>query len=414
MELTYIERSMLDGAKGEAVQRALEYQLKVAEYYKAERFVPVTQVHMTADIDVMGDLGLAFLEEQANLGARFVVPTTTNARCVDFGNCNKLGQCSDSTGKEERIRNIINKMGAITIDTCINYQTAYQPRMNEHVAWGDTGTVIYANSVFGARTNFESGPAAFAAALTGRVPAYGFHLDENRKGTIIFDIEADIKDLADWGILGWFIGSRVFDYNVVPVLNNVARFSPTTDDLKHFGASMATWSLAMFHAVGVTPEARTLEEATGGRTDIERITISDKDLKSVYEKFNDFDEPRASVVVFSGPQLSIAEIRNVANMLEGKKVNKDTTLIITCSEATLVQAKQAGFADTIERAGGIFLTGVCFYILDGLSEIRKANGWKTLVTNSAKLANNVKVHRFVPVVRSTRECIDIAIRGWIE
>ena len=39
-------------------------------------------------------------------------------------------------------------------------------------------SVIYANSVLGARSNFEGGPSALAAALTGRTPRYGYHLDE--------------------------------------------------------------------------------------------------------------------------------------------------------------------------------------------------------------------------------------------
>src|SRR6185312_17150171 len=96
--------------------------------------------------------------------------------------------------------------GVITTDTWINYQTVYQPHLGEHVAWGDTGTVIYANSVFGARTNFESGPAAMAAALTGRTPEYGFHLDRHRKGTFVVHLDASPVDYADWGAIGKIVG----------------------------------------------------------------------------------------------------------------------------------------------------------------------------------------------------------------
>ena len=90
--------------------------------------------------------------------------------------------------------------------SCIYYQTVYQPHLGEHVAWGDTGTVIYANSVFGARSNFESGPAALSAGITGRTPAYGFHLDEHRKGTFTVEVTATLDDLADWGAIGKLVG----------------------------------------------------------------------------------------------------------------------------------------------------------------------------------------------------------------
>ena len=92
----------------------------------------------------------------------------------------------------------LRDMRVATTDTCINHQTVYQPKLGEHVAWGDTGTVIYANSVFGARSNFESGPAALSAGLTGRTPAYGFHLDEHRKGTFTVEVTARLDDLADF------------------------------------------------------------------------------------------------------------------------------------------------------------------------------------------------------------------------
>lgn len=412
MKLSMVEQSMLDGEYGEVVQQALEYQIKVGEYYNAERFVPISQAHITADIEVMGDIGLSFLNDLKEKGGNFKVPATTNARCIEFDKGSTIGQREEMISKERRVINTVKELGAMTIDTCINYQVAAQPHINEHIAWGDTGTVIYANSIFGSRTNFESGPAVISAALTGRVPEYGFHLEENRKGTIVFDVQAEINDLADWGMLGRIIGSKVFDYSKVPVITNVEKFEPTSDDLKHLGASMATWSLAMFHVVGVTPEASTLEMATDGKS-LEVVKITEDDLIKEYQSF-EYTDSQARVIVLSGPQLSLTEIAKVSKLLKGKKIAKDTSFIITTPASTYTQAEQCGYTNIIEEAGGIFLRGVCFYILDGLTEIRKKNGWKTLVTNSVKLANNVKAHRFTPVVRKTEECIDIAVRGSLE
>ena len=125
--------------------------------------------------------------------------------------------------KERELIRCLRRMDVVTTDTCINYQTVYQPHLGEHVAWGDTGTVIYANSVFGARSNFESGPAALAAALTGRTPEYGFHLDEHRQGTFAVRLDAKLDDLADWGAVGKLVGEAHQDYFAVPVFLATAR-----------------------------------------------------------------------------------------------------------------------------------------------------------------------------------------------
>ena len=156
MELTPEEQSILGGGRGEAARRALEYQVSVGRFWGAKRFVPVTNVHMMGDIEVMGDAGLAWLKKEAGLGARCVVGTTTNARCMDFAHCERMGQDAGEAVKEREIIATLRRMDVVTADTCINYQTVYQPHLGEHVAWGDTGTVIYANSVFGARSNFEA------------------------------------------------------------------------------------------------------------------------------------------------------------------------------------------------------------------------------------------------------------------
>ena len=167
MKLTQHEQAMARGDMGAEVKRAIEQQIKVGEFWGAERFVEVTNVHMMGDIEVMGDGGLEHLDCMAKRKARCVVPMTTNARCFDFAHVEALGQDAGEAEKEKQLIAHLRSMDVITSDTCINYQTLYQPHFGEHVAWGDTGTVIYANSVFGARTNFESGPAAMAAAMTG-------------------------------------------------------------------------------------------------------------------------------------------------------------------------------------------------------------------------------------------------------
>ena len=413
MRLTLEEEVILRGDRGEAVEEALRVQLQVGEFFGAQGFVGVSNVHMMGDIEVMGDGGLEFLRRMAGLGARCVVDTTTNARCFDFDYVERLNQDKETAEKEKELISLLQEIRVMTTDTCINYQSLYQPHLGEHVAWGDTGTVIYANSVLGARSNFESGPVAFATALTGRTPAYGFHLDECRKGKILVELEAEPRNLADWGAIGKLIGEKYQDYFSVPVFVGV-KDSPTADELKHLGASLASYgSMGMFHMVGVTPEARTLEDAFGGEEPKRTVTVTDGDIEDLYTSY-DTKGGSANLVVFSGPQLSLYELRTLSELLEGRKVSEGTSLIVTTNRGYKSAGEKLGYLRKIEDAGGMVLEGVCFYILDSIARLRVENGWDNLVTNSAKLANIIAAHKFNPILRRTEECVEVALTGRVE
>jgi len=413
MQLTREEEKMLRGELGEAVKQALRVQLEVGKFFGAERFVPVSNVHMMGDVEVMGDGGLEFLRRMVELEARCAAHTTTNARCFDFAYVERLNQNLDAAEKEKELISYLRQMGVMTTDTCINYQALYQPHFGEHVAWGDTGTVIFANSVLGARSNFESGPAAFSAALTGRTPAYGFHLEEHRKGDVLVRIEADLESLADWGAVGKLVGERHQNYFTVPVFSGVER-SPTADELKHLGASLASYgSMGMYHMVGVTPEAETLERAFGGEEPKHTVTVTNEDLEGLYAGY-DTGDGSANLVVFSAPQLSLYELKTISELLEDKKVSEGTSLIVTTFGGYKATGAKLGYLGKIEEAGGTVLEGVCFYILDSVARLKVENGWDNLVTNSAKLANIIGAHKYNPILRRTEECVDIAITGRID
>jgi predicted aconitase len=410
MDLGLEERAILAGERGEAARRALRYQIEVGRFFGARRFVPVTNVHMMGDIEVMGDGGLAWLRAEAQLGARCIVPATTNARCVDFAHSERLGQDPREVAKERELIAYLRRMDVATTDTCINYQTVYQPHLGEHIAWGDTGTVIYANSVFGARSNFESGPAALAAAITGRTPEYGFHLDAHRRGTFAVRLDAALDDLADWGAVGKLVGEAHQNYFSVPVFHG-ARRAPTADELKHLGAALASYgSMAMFHFVGVTPEAPSLEAAFGGAVAAEEIVVGDEDLERVYRGY-ELGGGEARLVVFSGPQLSLLEMRHLAELFAGRRLAAGTSCFVTTNAGVLAQARRLGYAQALEAAGTTILEGVCFYILQNLSAMRAARGWRNLVSNSAKIVNIIGAHRFNTILRRTRECAEIACSG---
>ena len=401
---------MLEGRHGAPVREAIRYQIEVGEFWDAERFVPVSNAHMMGDIEVMGDAGFNWLRRTCEQRARCVIPITTNARCFDFAFAGRLGQDAGEADKERGIIRALREMKVVTTDTCINYRTVYQPHFGEHLAWGDTGTVIYANSVFGARSNFEGGPAAFAAALTGRTPEYGFHLERHRKGTLVVRLEAKPGDLADWGAVGKIVGERHQNYFTVPVFVGAQR-APIADELKHLGAALASYgSMAMFHMVGVTPEAPSLEAALGGNRAGDEIVIDDAAIERVYTGY-DLRDGNAGLVVFSGPQLSLLEMKSLAAMFHGCMLHPGTQVFVTTSHGVKSAARELGYLADIEAAGATVLEGVCFYILQNLSQMRARNGWTNMVSNSAKIVNIIGAHRFNTILRRTRDCVEIACSG---
>lgn len=400
---------MVAGDEGPIVKWAIDSQISVGRFFGAERFVPVTNAHMMGDIEVLGDAGASFLRGLADQGGAVRVPTTTNARCIDFDRADRLRQDPEMVVKEAAIMQSLRQLGITLTDTCINYQTVYQPAREEHLAWGDTGTVIYANSVFGARSNFESGPAALAAGLTGRTPAYGFHLDEARRGTFRVRVEADLVDITDWGVVGALVGAHTSDYFAVPVFECAG--PPRGDSLKHLGASLASYgSFGMFHMVRVTPEAPDVDAAFHGQAPAPSLVIGESDLAAFYDRYP--AGGRADVVVMTGPQLSVFELARAAELIRGEQVAEGTTFIITTNAQNRAAAAQLGYLETLERAGAVVLSGVCFYLM-AVNEMREAFAWETLVTNSAKVANIVGGYRLRPSLRRTEQCVESAVTGVI-
>lgn len=189
MRLNDEETDILAGKMGFVAQQALQHQIKVGEFFGAEDFVPVTQAHLMADTESLGEAGVRWLEGLAaddDRRAKVRIPTITDPRGTDFAHADLLGQTSAMLDLERRAISAFVKLGVAMTNTCINYQTIQAPTRNEHVAFGDTGVVIYSNSICGARSNFEGGPSALAAGITGRTPRYGFHLPEIRRATCVF------------------------------------------------------------------------------------------------------------------------------------------------------------------------------------------------------------------------------------
>ncbi len=405
MRLSDEEKAMRAGELGEVRRWAIEHQIQVGDFFDAADFVPVSHAHIMADTESLGEAGVALLERLAAMPDRRVrVPTITDPRGLDFAVYKRLGQTDAMAELEARAIAAFREFGVLMTDTCINYQTILPPTFGEHLAMGDTGVTIYSNSVFGARSNFEGGPSALAAGLTGRTPRYGYHLDEARRATHRFRVTSPPRDLAEWGALGGIVGRAAGSYWAVPVIEGIDA-PPGSDALKQFGAAMASYgSVALFHMPGVTPEKPEFAGRKPRATPIGRAEI-DAFLASYDAKGDKVD-----VVVFAAPQLSLIEMAAVADALDGRRVHNETTLLVATSPEIKSAADRMGLTARIEASGAVVAAGICFY-QSYAGELAAANGWTRLLTNSAKLTNIIGGYGYKPTLASLERCVDSAVAG---
>jgi len=413
MKLDDEEKAMLNGELGEPRRWAIEHMMRVGRFFDAPDLVPVTQAHIMADTESLGEAGVEFLEDiaarpQAERQVR--IPMITDPRGIDFCHYRRLGQTEQMASLEQRTIDAFEAMGILMTNTCINYQTIMPPVRGEHLAFGDTGVVIYCNSVFGAYSNFEGGPSSLAAGLSGRTPRYGLHLDRNRVATRRYRVDFEPRHLSDWGALGGIIGARAGSYWEVPVLEGIES-QPGSDEMKHMGAAMASFgSVPLFHVVGVTPEAPTLE-AVCDPSRLEAESVTGADLENFFARYGGKGE-KVDVVVFSAPQLSLLEMQSLAELLNDKKLHKDTSLLAITSPVVAADARRMGLVERIEASGALVLEGMCFY-QSYAREMAEANGWKRLMTNSVKLTNIIGGYGYEPTLSNMENCVASAIAGEI-
>jgi predicted aconitase len=275
-------------------------------------------------------------------------------------------------------------MGANTCNTCIPYLVGNTPRFGEHLAWAESSAIVFANSVYGARTNREGGPSALAAALAGRVPEYGFHLKENRYGKLLIEVEAPLNDMTDYGTLGYFAG-KIAGQDT-PVFTGIPS-NPTLEQLKALSAALAaSGGVSMFHAVGVTPEAPSLEAAFGGAKVPNRFTFGAAEKAQEEAALNREPSDHVDWILIGCPNASVQEIREVAEALDGKRVHDGVALWVTTAGAMYAMAERQGYVRTIEEAGGIVVRETCPFLARS-RVIAENKGYKTLTTNSAKMAH---------------------------
>lgn len=372
MHLTPQEKALLAGDAGPATQKAMQILVTLGRIYGAEGMIPVNSVQISGvSYANLGEAGLSWLAEMAEGGGKAQVFTTLNPAGMDVENYQALGIPEDFAINQRRVLNAFEEMGVVTTCSCTPYLFGNLPHFGEHIAWAESSAVCYANSVLGARTNREGGPSALAASLTGRTPAYGYHLDENRLPTLHVKVQARLSDNPDFGALGKAIGDRIQSEsgNRVPIISGVEQAS--LENLKSFCASIATFGgVALFHIPGITPEAKAFT------TPSEVLTLAQADLERAKQDLTLAASEEVDFVSLGCPHLSLREIQRIAQLLEGNRVTKE--FWITTSRPVKGMADRMGYTNIIEAAGAKFATDTCCVV----APIK--GRFKALATDSAK------------------------------
>ena len=390
--LTPEEKEMLEGKHGKATQKAMEIITTLGEIYGAKRLIPVASVQIAGvSYHNLGEAGLEYLSEIAEDG-RVRVLTTLNPAGMDMLEWKKHGISEDFAVNQERVVDAFERMGVITTCTCTPYLIGNLPHYGEHIAWAESSAVCFANSVIGALTNREGGPSALSTALTGKTAEYGFHLDENRVAQVKYDVQAELKDTDDFGLLGHVIGTRTG--KTIPYITGVKKAS--TEELKSFCASVATYGgVAIFHMEGITPNKTPIPDKTE--------VVTQDDLHAARVNLDD-EEVKIDFISVGCPHASIKEIAEIAVMLDGKKVADGKTVWITTAKPTKDLAIKMGYYDIIENAGA-------FLVADACCAVAPLKGKFTgLMTDSAKACFYARgKNKFKTEIRTIEQCIKEAI-----
>jgi hypothetical protein len=281
------------------------------------------------------------------------------------------------------------------------------PRFGEHVGWTESSAVAFINSVLGARSNRETAVVDVCIGITGRTPEYGLHLDENRFGTVLVEVEIGGRALATWEypVLGYFLGKSLGgDIGVVAGLSG----SPKMDELKSMlAAAAASGPLALVHLVGITPEARTKEQAFGPNRPSRTVTVTENVLTTTRNEMCTVKNAKIDLVALGCPHYSIAEIQKVRELLAGRKIAADTEFWIYTTKQVRDLAERMGILADLAALGVKLATETCMLI----SPV-ETWGFKTLMTDSGKCSYYAPVQCKTDVVfGSTAECVEAAVHG---
>jgi predicted aconitase len=397
MRLNQEEKAMLEGKYGKATQKSMEILTTLGDIFEAENMIEVHGVQIAGvSYANLGEAGLEFLTEMAEDG-KVRVLTTLNPAGMDRENWQVLGIDEEFAINQNRALDAFAKMGIITTCSCTPYLIGNAPHFGQHIAWAESSAVCYSNSVIGARTNREGGPSALAAALTGRTPNYGYHLDKNRHGQVLVSVNAPVKGTDGFGVLGKIIGDKLVELGKkIPYITGIS--SATVEELKSFCASIATYGgTALFHMEEVTPEYNKYQKPSENTFEISQVNLDNARAELID------DEIEIDFVSVGCPHASIHEIANLAMLLEGKKVKKE--FWITTARPTKRIAEEAGYVKIIEDTGAKFAADTCCVV----APIK--GRFKGIMVDSAKACYYGRAkNKFKVKIGSIEQCVEEATR----
>lgn len=408
VNLSPSDQAMLAGEHGPAQKMAMSIITRMAEFHQAERLLDIEQAHIDSSI-YMGAAGLEFAERLAGLGATVAVPTTLNVGAVDEHHWREWAVPPAWAEQAQRQMAAYAQMGCRPTWTCAPYQGDLIPKFGQQIAWGESNAIVFANSVLGARTERYPDLLDICAAITGRVPAVGLHLTENRAGQVLLPLvavpEALQRDDSFYPVLGHLLGKIARDR--IPVVTGLT-VQPTEDQLKALGAASASsGTVALFHLVGVTPEAATLEAAFQGQEPAETYPVTVERLRAARRELTTASGEQLDLVILGSPHFSLAEFRQLAPLVAGQRKHPGVKFLVTSSRAMAMLAQKAGVLEPLQAFGAQLTVDTCILASPMLPpEIKR------LMTNSAKYAYYAPGMLDTEITfGSLADCVQSAVEG---
>jgi predicted aconitase len=397
------DRALLSGANGDAAALAMRIVLETAEIMGAERLIDVSSAHVDGCL-YHGIAGLEFAERLVGGGARVAVPTTLNVGYLDLLHPERYRGDAETAANARRQMDAYVAMGCRPTWTCAPYQLPERPSFGEHVAWAESNAIVFCNSVLGARTNRYGDFIDICAAITGRVPYAGLHRDEERRTALVLRLDGIPSRLlasdALYPVVGHVVGRLAG--GAVPAIVGLPSVA-SEDRLKALGAAAASsGSVAMFHAVGITPEAPTVEAATGG-AEVPELTITADRLRTARDELTIAAGDELGAVCVGTPHASLAELERLAAELGGRRTK--VPVWVNTGRDVLAHAERIGIAASLTSAGVNVVTDTCTYIAPLVDD-------GPVMTDSAKWAWYAPANIGVDVTfGSLEECVRSAIEG---
>lgn len=413
MKLTDYDKALLDGEYGEAARIAMRIMVDLGRIMDVERMISISMMHDDSAW-YTGLAGVEFAEHLAQLGGRFVVPTSLNSCIMDLEKWQEQRFDSELYEIHKRIEKAHTTLGAAASWTCTPYIAGFVPRFGEQVAWAESNATAYVNSILGARTERYAGLLDLCAGLTGRVPYYGLHCDENRKAQVLIRLEgfkdAFFTEGAIYDVLGYaygeIVGNRIGALEGLPKWSNI-------DGLKRFSATAASsGGVGLFHLIGLTPEARTKEMAFQGEIPEEEVVLTPQRLKESESRFSrEPEEPDEINMVNVGcPHLSYGECVELYKAFDNRKVHSSIEFWAYTSRCNKQQIVNNGLYDQLSRCGVKIYTDGC-----PMSIPFERWGFKGIMSNAGKFCNYCYSFSGIhPVHGSLQDCVETAVSGKLQ